>query len=319
MVGYLLFVRNKPEKPAFTGPIEHLNVAAVGEYSSLTIIAQNQGFFKDNGVDVTITDYESGAPAVTDLLAGKVDIAGAADFVGVSNSLHGEDLKILASQARTDSFFIVARNDQGIKAPGDLKGKRIGVTHKTAGEFYLGEYLILNHINIKDTIISNYSPSELVNQLVAGKLDAVVTFDPHISNARNALGDKVTVWPAQGDEKLFVLLYATSKLTRERPEAVKRYLRALYEAEQFIESHDKETRAIIAKYIAQNDAYTQNVLSNLVFELSLDQDLLINMEGAARWLIANNLTDAKTYPDYAKLIYFDGLEAIKPDGITIIR
>src|SRR6476646_5492235 len=87
-------------------PLEHITTGNVGEYSTLSIIAKQKGFFAKNGLDVSMQDYLSGPDAMADLLAGKIDTATASDFVGVSNSFSGEDLKILTTQMRAFSFFL---------------------------------------------------------------------------------------------------------------------------------------------------------------------------------------------------------------------
>ena len=55
------------------------------------------------------------------------------------------------------------------------------------------------------------------------------------------------------------------------------------------------------------------------FSLSLDQTLIVAMKDEAQWMINNNLTSEKTIPDFMNYIYTDGLKAIKPEAVNIIR
>lgn len=302
-----------------TGPTTHVRAGIVGEYSSLSIIAQNKGFFKANDLDVAMTNYISGPPAVKDMLAGKVDVVTAADFVGVSNSFDHPELRILATQARADSFFLVARRDHGLNGAADLKGKRIGITRGTAGEFYLGLYLTLNQLSLKDVTLTDLPPDKLVDSLASGSLDAIITFNPHISEAQARLGSTARVWPIQGDQKLSVMLYGTALLTEQHPEVIARYLRALVQAEDYVALNNDQARHVVGQYLGFDDAYMQLVWSHIKFDVSLDQDLLISIEDQARWSIENKLTTATEVPDYLNYIHFDGLEMVKPDGITVIR
>lgn len=316
-VGTIAYFR--PTTSPYQGPVESVTSGTVREYSSLSIIAQDQGYFRDNGLEVTLEEYPSGPPAVAAMLAGEIDMATAADFVGVSNSFKGEDIRILATQMRADSFFMVVRRDHAIMAPKDLKGKKIGLTEKTAGEFYLGQYLILNQLNYQDVAISYHTPAEMVDMFIAGTLDAIVTFDPHIGRAQTSLEDNASVWPLQGEQKLSSLLYGTGALAKKRPEVVKRYLQALIQAEAFVQNNDKAAQEIIGRHLGYDSTYMHTLWSRLAIDVSLGQDLLITMEDQARWAIANHIVDAPNVPDYYRLVYFDGLEAVKPDGITIIR
>ena len=52
---------------------------------------------------------------------------------------------------------------------------------------------------------------------------------------------------------------------------------------------------------------------------SLDQSLITAMEDEARWMIKNNLTTEKQVPDFLNYIYVDGLKAVKPGAVNIIR
>lgn len=54
----LFAFRCTKEEPRYTGPIEKVTVAAyAGDSGALIYIAENQGYFKDNGLDITIKDY----------------------------------------------------------------------------------------------------------------------------------------------------------------------------------------------------------------------------------------------------------------------
>jgi NitT/TauT family transport system substrate-binding protein len=53
--------------------------------------------------------------------------------------------------------------------------------------------------------------------------------------------------------------------------------------------------------------------------LSLEQSLITAMEDEARWMINNNLTGEKQIPDFVNYIYIDGLKAVKPEAVNIIR
>jgi hypothetical protein len=43
------------------------------------------------------------------------------------------------------------------------------------------------------------------------------------------------------------------------------------------------------------------------------------MEDEARWMIRNNLTTEKQVPDFLDYIREDGLKAVKPEAVNIIR
>ena len=110
----------------YTGPVSKLILAAyAGDTGALVYVAQEQGYFADNGLDVTIKDYEAGKLAADAVLVGEADISTSADIVLVSNSFEHDDLRILGTVALAEINDLVTRKDSGINEPSDLKGKKI--------------------------------------------------------------------------------------------------------------------------------------------------------------------------------------------------
>jgi NitT/TauT family transport system substrate-binding protein len=46
---------------------------------------------------------------------------------------------------------------------------------------------------------------------------------------------------------------------------------------------------------------------------------VVALEGEARWMINNNLTNETGVPNFLDYIYIDGLMSIKPDSVNIIH
>src|SRR5438105_1083429 len=77
--------KGAPKDPLYKGPIEKIAVGNIGEFSIFNLIAKENGYFAENGLDATIHEYNAGPAAVAGLLAGEVDVTVAAEFVGVRN------------------------------------------------------------------------------------------------------------------------------------------------------------------------------------------------------------------------------------------
>jgi NitT/TauT family transport system substrate-binding protein len=75
----------------------------------------------------------------------------------------------------------------------------------------------------------------------------------------------------------------------------------------------------VQKALNLDAAYIEAVWSQNQFSLSLEQSLITAMEDQARWMISNNLTTEKKVPDSMDYIYINGLKAIKPEAVSIIR
>ena len=178
-------------------PVENLTVGVFkGVFSSLIYIAESQGYFPDNGLDLLIQDgYETGIAPMRDAINGKVDIASGAEFVLVSVSFDNNNLKAISTIDLVDAIELVARKDHGIAEPTNLLGKKIAIPKNTQAEFFLGRFLTFNDLSLDDVEIVGMSPSELVDAIVAGTIDAAMIWEPNIYEIGNRLGNNLITFP----------------------------------------------------------------------------------------------------------------------------
>jgi len=171
--------QEKPEE--YTGPVEKITLAAyAGETGALVYIAEDQGYFEKNGLEVTTKDYESGKAAANILIAGEADIATAADDVFISNALDHADLRLFGTVATAEVTELIARKDKGIITIDDLIGKKVGVTKNTGCEIALASFLLDNGLSINELELVDLKPSEIVKAILNGDIDAAVTWDPNV-------------------------------------------------------------------------------------------------------------------------------------------
>jgi NitT/TauT family transport system substrate-binding protein len=318
LVALLLFFVNLPSKT--TAGSEQLIVASGSpEFSALTLVAKEKGYFSKHGLNVTIRDYPTGALAINELLSGRADMAYAAEFVGVSTSFRSPDLRIIGSTAKSDVIALVIRNDRGVSKPSDLKGKKIAVPKGTAAEFYLGRYLTLNGMDISDVTVNYLAPADLVKSVVSGDSDAAIIWEPYVYQVEQQLGQNGTTWPAQGGQRFFWVTYTTDDMIRDRSGVIREYVRALNDAGSFLYSHEPEAKEIVRKRVNMPDDYIDVLWEKNQYVLSLDQGLVLAMEDEARWMKEANMTGGDNPPSYLDMISEDAMREVKPSAVTIIR
>lgn len=291
------------------------------ESVALLCIAEDQNFFSHNGLNVTSRKYDTGVGALDGLLNGEVDIVvGTNEFPLVGRALQKERIRTIGSIAKSEFIYLIGRKDRGIENVTNLKGKRVGTTFRTIAHFYLGRFLELHGMNMQDiTLVDLKTPAEWVNAVADGDIDAVATAQPYANAARDRLGDNAVVWSAQSSQPLYTQAISTDEWIIEHPELVSKFLKSLAEAEEYVNTHPTESKAIVQKRLNLSAEYVDTVWQQNQYSLSLDQSLILAMEDEARWMIKNNLTTEKQVPNFLDYIHEDGLKAIKPDAVNIIR
>jgi NitT/TauT family transport system substrate-binding protein len=307
-------------KPAVPQKAEKLKIAIYPDtVSALIYIAQDQGFFKRHGLDVSLEDYQTGVLAVNGLTAGKADAATATEFVLAIQGFKRQDLRAVAVISFSDSMEVVARRDRGIKNPEDLKGKTVGVPKTTIAEFFLNHFLSFKGILPGKVRTIDLKPADLITALSEGKIDAASCFPPFSDTMKKNLARNAVSWPIQGGQEYHLGVMIKDELIKNRPIAVTGLLTGVIEAEDFLKKDEDKAQAIVERSLGLDHESVVKTWAKTRFRVRLDQSLLTLLEDEGRWAIRNKLVDAEKMPNYLNFLYIDGLEKIRPDVVTVIR
>jgi len=307
-------------KGDYAGKVETVTIGEnPNETKALIYIAEERGLLAANGINVRFKNYDTGVAAANAVVKGEVDLATCSEFVTVVSVLKKENIRVIACFSKFQNTYIIGRPNKGVSSIADLKEKRIGVARQTSPEFFLGRFLDLHGMSIKQVTLVNVSPAQSVDALVSGSVDAVAVIQPHANTIKKKLGDSVVMWPAQSGQLIYFNIISTETWVASHPEVIIRLLRSLIQAESYAASHPNEAKAIVQKRLQYDDAYINAVWPEYQFAVSLDQGLIVALEDEARWMIKNNLTSEKKVPDFLDHLYLDGLSAIKPEAVNIIR
>jgi NitT/TauT family transport system substrate-binding protein len=305
-----------------SGPVESIRFGtSLLEPCIPVFVAQDRQFFAANGLDVTINYYGNGLDQVDAMLRGEVDMSGpSAEYVLVGKAFQKQRIRAIGNIDQAENAFIVARKDRGIESVADLKGKKIGLVRGTIVEFHLGRCLELHGMSIKDiTLVDMSTFAQSTDAVIKGDVDACVALVPFTEDAQVKLGDNGEVWPAQSGQSIYALLLCPSDLVDKRPDLVKKFLSAMSQAEDYIIQHPQEARAIARRKLNVASDYMDKIWSRNRFALSLDQSLITAMEDEARWMMGNRLTSESKVPNFLDYIYEDGLKAVTPEAVNVIR
>ena len=304
-----------------TEPLEHVIIAEGSQPIGATIyVAYAKGYFAREGLEVTLQPHTSGRDALNAVLQGTADLATTAETPIMHATLSGHELYAIATIATTDKdMAIVARNDNGVVLPADLKGKKIGASAATNGEFFLSTFLVVNGLSMNDIEFVDVQPEEMVDALVNGEVDAVSTWQPHLGRAQEELGAKGTTFDGSGLYTFTWNVAATQDFVHGNRTTVEKILQALNTAAEFMSAEERESQRIVADHLSLDEAQLNRQWALFDFDLTLTQSLLMSLENQAQWIIRRGNEDEVIVPDFVDVLYLEGLEAVKPEAITVIR
>jgi len=307
----------KPEK--FTGPKEKVTIGVGSPALAMPIIiAQEKGFYSDEGLEVTLKRYPSGQKAMEAMFAEDVDIATVADTPIVLNSFIRNNFIVFATFVYSyDENKVLGRKDRGVSTPSDLKGKRIGIAERTSSDFFAHVYLTEHLIDPSAVKLVDFTPTDLPGALEDGRVDAIVIFEPHAYKAMKALPGRVVRLPRSDLYRLSFNLAAMRSYAKGHPGLLKKILKAVDRGIMFIKQNKKESIAVISRGLNLDENIF--VRDDLVYELSLYHTLLTTFEDEARWAITNRFTDKRKVPNYLDYLYLDAMKDVKPDAVTITK
>jgi len=304
-----------------TGPREKITVAYwSGPSAALVHIAFAKGYFAEEGLEAIPQAHAYGKLALNAVIEGSADIATVGDTPIVFAVMNGERIATLAAiQTANKNEAVVARRDRGISQPADLNGKKIGVTLGTTAHFFIDSFLLAHGIEEGKVTLVNMKPDEMAAALESGRIDAVSTFNPTVKQLEKRLGEGGVLFYGESLYTETFCVAATQEFAKKNPEAIIKFLRALIRAEIFVKQHDKEARTLAAEFIKMDTAVIDDMWETITFKVTLDQSLLVDFEDQTRWVLKNKLSTGTRMPNYLDYIHADGLYAVKPNAVRIVR
>jgi NitT/TauT family transport system substrate-binding protein len=304
-----------PEPPSEKITISYATI----KDAALAQIALQKEYFQAHGLDASTLLQPYGKLALQDVIDGKADFATVAETPFVLATMNGHNLTIVATVHSSRDHSIVARNDRGISVPADLVGKKIATTLGTSAHYYLDGFLTVNGIERNQITIIDTPAEESSSILTSGRVDAVAAFATYAQESISAMSRGAVVFHDPNIYTSTFNIVASQEFVRTHPQAVQKLLRALIQAEQFAASNPVEAQRIVAHFCNKDIGGVQAAWGDARFQVTLDQSLLLALEDESRWAMAQHLTSAKETPNYLNHIYLEGLAAIRPSMVRILK
>jgi NitT/TauT family transport system substrate-binding protein len=239
----------KPEEPDIT-------VAAIPAVDLAGLyIAQDQGFFAQQGLHVTIVEVPSSQAILADQLKGQVDISAGSYVAYLAAEAAGARFRVLAEASilQPGTRVLVTTGDSRIMTIGQLTGRKIGVNGVNSIGLLLISALLSEH-GIRpgevDFVTDQRGFPAMPGQLQDGDWDAAFLAEPYITVAGEEYGEKVLADLDQGAMlDLPVDGYvATRAWAAKYPHTAAAFVRAVEEGQTLANSDPSAVQVALAKY-----------------------------------------------------------------------
>ena len=214
------------------------------------ILADKLGYFKSRGLNVDARFYENFADIPVDFTAGKLDGALVTVFDALpinARSAQENSPIVMITDNTTTGDAIVATS--AISTVADLKGKRIAVAFDSYAEVLIRAMLEQAGLSPNDVTLVDIPPAQVPEQL-GRTIDAGHTFDPFTARAVEQ-GNHVIFTGVQTPGLLLDVLVARQLVLKDRPEDMRAFIDAFFEAQAWWRQHQIEGNRIIAEATGQ--------------------------------------------------------------------
>ena len=234
-------------------------------------IAQDQGIFAKYGIEAELIDFVTDTEVNAAFASGNMDVANVASHTAIKLYANGVELKIVLLEDISNAADAMIA-PSAIATVADLAGKTVAYEEGSTSDLLLHYALAENNMKITDIVAAPMPAADAGAALIAGQVDAAVTYEPYISEAINQNADIQPLYTAAERPGLISdVLAARTQFAEENPDLMRALLKVWDEAVAFLRENPEAGRAIIAEAVG-----------------STPEDLVTAFEGVAFYDLTEN-------------------------------
>lgn len=234
------------QKKSSTGLVDFKIACATWVGNGMFFLAQEKGFFEENGVNVEVKIVDDESTYASLLSSNQVDAVGRAADQDIINYANGIKEKCFMTYDQSSGGDGIVASEE-IKSVEDLKGKTVAVAKATTSYFLLLTVLEANNVSEDELTIKDMDADSAGTAFVQGEVDAAVTWEPWLSNASEREGGHLLCDSKDYPNTIVDAAFVNDKFSSENPEALKGVVKGIQKAyEWYYDGNQDEGNKIMA-------------------------------------------------------------------------
>ena len=282
------------------------------------LLASEEGFFKDERLDVRLEEFATGREAFRAAMEGRLDAATVYTTPVLLQAFTTPQPRIITMLHQSaHNTALVARADRGIRGARDLRGKSVGFPRDTNAEFFLRTLLEFAGVGWDEVRVVDVRAEEIVEALAAGRVDAIAIWTPLCDRAARALGPGGALTLRSDVYTDISMLVTRSEVVASRRGALEAALRALVRAEKLASSNPERLFAVVRRAFPEAEPTELRAqLQRFQLRLGVSHILVQTLRTEAEWFTrAGRLPRSPV--DLRSLVVTDLLDAVAPELVTL--
>ncbi len=272
-------------------------------------IARDKGFFEEEGVSIELRIMENTPLKMGALMAGQVDLVAST----------ADEFPIYMKPGTPVKYFLAVDNSNGgdgvvsnkeITTVAELKGQNVAFEEGSVSQFFINALLLEAGLTQDDINMVNMTATDAGAAFVAGRVDAAVTWEPHLTQGEQTEHGHRLVDSSQKPGLIVDVVAATQETVDGHADQLKAFVRAWQRALDFLAENPAEGYQIMADGVGgwlADPAEFEAVVTGVEY-LGIDRNMEMFGSADAPGQLHNTLSDAITI--------WSGFDKVQVEGLS---
>jgi signal transduction histidine kinase/ABC-type nitrate/sulfonate/bicarbonate transport system substrate-binding protein len=228
------------------------------------IAAKEKGFYKEEGIDVNLLEYDESTDTLDAMQKGEIQF-GVSDSALILEAMKGVPVVAMMAIYQKSPYILMALKSSNINNINDINDKKLAIYDDINGKA-IKSILKAHHVEFTQESVDNK-----LTKLQNRQVDVIIAYISNEPYVAKEMGMDLTLIDPNdyGFERYGDILFTSKEIVQKRPELVDKMYRASYKGFEYAFTHiDEMVELIYHKYNTQNKTkealrYEANTLKKL--------------------------------------------------------